>query len=79
MNATTKLAAYEKKRLDYLATNHLLYVRRDGTYFFRPSAMRFHRNGTVSGYQPGEGGWTRLDGMSADGPRSGDSWQFPAP
>jgi hypothetical protein len=75
----TKITHYEKERLRYLAANVLLYVRRDGNFVFRPSGMRFHRDGTVSGYHPGEGGWTRLDGMTADGPRSGDSWTFPSP
>ena len=71
-----KTAPHAKRRMSLLAANVLLYVHKpDGNFAFRPSAMRFHRDGSTSGYQPCTG-WTKLTGMSAYGPSSGDRWKF---
>lgn len=78
---TTTFDSYTRDRLNRLAANHGLYVRHaDGSFAFRPSALKFHRDGFVSAYifEDGKNRWQRLDGMHADNPGSGDRYEFPA-
>lgn len=70
-----KIDSSDKERLRMLCVNHLLYVFPSGEGYFRPSGIRFKRNGEVWGYRPLKG-WQSMGGMGATGPRSSDRWTF---
>lgn len=85
MNETIprKLTTYDKERIDYLIVNHMLYARipSEPDNVFRPSAVKFHRDGTVSAYEPFRHEaaykcWVKMTGGTFWSHRDENTWRF---
>lgn len=70
-----KYHSFDKDRMRTLCANVLLYVFPPEGGYFRPTAIRFKRNGEVWGYRSGKG-WQNMAGATGEGPRSFDRWNF---